>query len=126
MDFTKATPVGAHIDAQDEQLKIAGGYDHTFVLQTGNRLREAAKLHEPTTGRVLEVLTDQPGIQFYSGNFLDGSIVGKRGRAYVQRSGCCLEPQHFPDSPNQPSFPSTRLQPEECRRQTTVLKFSVM
>jgi len=125
MDFNNAKPVGAHIDAPDEQLNIAGGYDHTFVLQTnGNRLREAAKLYEPTTGRVLEVLTDLPGMQFYSGNFLDGSIVGKSGRAYLKRSGCCLEPQHFPDSPNQPSFPSTRLQPGECRRQTTVLKFS--
>jgi len=126
MDFTHATQIGARIKAKDEQLIVAGGYDHNFVLRTnGNRLHQAAKIHEPTTGRVLEVLTDQPGLQFYSGNFLDGSIVGKNGRAYLQHSGCCLEPQHFPDAPNQPSFPSTILKPGERCQQTTILRFSV-
>jgi aldose 1-epimerase len=126
MDFTHATQVGARIKVKDDQLIVAGGYDHNFVLRTnGNRLHQAAKIHEPTTGRVLEVLTDQPGLQFYSGNFLDGTIVGKNGRAYVKYSGCCLEPQHFPDAPNQPSFPSTLLKPEERCQQTTILRFSV-
>jgi aldose 1-epimerase len=126
MDFTRATQVGARIKANDEQLIIAGGYDHNFVLRTnGNLLHTAAKLHEQTTGRALEVLTDQPGLQFYSGNFLDGSIVGKNGRAYPKYSGCCLEPQHFPDAPNQTSFPSTLLKPGEHCQQTTILRFSV-
>jgi aldose 1-epimerase len=125
MDFTQATQVGARIKVEDEQLIVASGYDHNFILRTnGNRLHEAARIHEPTTGRLLEILTDQPGIQFYSGNFLDGSIVGKNGRAYVKHSGCCLEPQHFPDSPNHPSFPSTVLKPGEHCQHMTVWKFS--
>ena len=125
LDFIEPRSIGERINAEDEQLKIAGGYDHTFVLGTnGYQLHQAAKIFEPVTGRQLEVFTDQPGMQFYSGNFLDGSIVGKRGRAYIKHSGCCLETQHFPDSPNHPSFPSTLLHPKEIHRQTTVFKFS--
>jgi aldose 1-epimerase len=126
MDFTRPTSIGARINENYEQLKVPGGYDHNFVLRKGaESLRKAAKAYERTTGRMLEVFTTQPGMQFYSGNFLDGSIVGKHGRAYVKHSGCCFETQHFPDSPNQPSFPSTVLKPNEAYRHTTVFKFSV-
>jgi len=126
MDFTAATAIGAHLDEVDEQLEFAGGgYDHNFVLRPANgELRGVARLHEPRTGRAMEVITTQPGLQFYSGNFLDGSLVGKGGRAYVKYSGCCLETQHFPDSPNHPSFPSTVLKPDEEYRHTTVYRFS--
>lgn len=126
MDFTRPVSIGARINEDYEQLTLAGGYDHNFVLRKAERsLARAATVYEPTTGRVLEVFTTQPGMQFYSGNFLDGSIVGKNGQAYVKHSGCCFETQHFPDSPNQPSFPSTILQPEEQYQHTTVWKFSV-
>src|SRR2546430_1861844 len=121
LDFTCRTVIGARINNYDEQLCFAGGYDHNFVLRTG----KAATVYEPMTGRVMEVSTTQPGMQFYSGNFLDGSITGKGGRVYVKHSGCCFETQHFPDSPSQPSFPSTVLKPDEEYRQTTVFKFSV-
>lgn len=127
MDFTAATAIGARIDHDDEQLQNAGGYDHNFVLrQPGGTLRGVATLYEPQTGRMLEVSTTQPGMQFYSGNFLDGSIVGKQGRVYPKHSGCCLETQHFPDSPNHPNFPSTLLRPGEHYQHTTVFKFSVV
>jgi len=126
MDFAHFTPIGARINQEYDQLKLAGGYDHNFVLRAGgNALTSAATVYEPTTGRILEVFTQQPGIQFYSGNFLDGSIVGEGGRAYVKHAGCCFEPQHFPDSPNHPSFPTTVLKPGEQYEQTTVFKFSV-
>lgn len=126
MDFTCPTAIGARIGDHDEQLCFAGGYDHNFVLRTGGELfRKAATVYEPATGRLLEVSTTQLGMQFYSGNFLDGSIVGKYGRAYVKHSGCCFEPQHFPDSPNQPNFPSTVLEPGEDYQHTTWFKFSV-
>lgn len=126
LDFTCRTAIGARINNHDEQLCFAGGYDHNFVLRAeGETFRKAATVYEPVTGRVMEVSTTQPGMQFYSGNFLDGSIVGKSGRAYKKHSGCCFEPQHFPDSPNQPSFPSTTLKPGEEYRHTTVFKFSV-
>jgi aldose 1-epimerase len=126
MDFTRPAKIAAWIDDQNEQLAIAGGYDFNFVLNDRDSgLRTAARLFEPAGGRVLEVLTDQPGMQFYSGNFLDGSMIGKGGRAYVKHSGCCFEPQHFPDSPNQPTFPSTILRPGEKYEHTTVFKFSV-
>lgn len=125
MDFTCGTAIGARINNHDEQLCFAGGYDHNFVLRTATEtFRKAATVYEPTTGRVMEVSTTQPGMQFYSGNFLDGSIAGKSGRVYLKHSGCCFEPQHFPDSPNQPSFPSTLLKPGEEYRQTTSFKFS--
>ena len=126
LDFTVSNQIGARINDKYEQLMFAGGYDHNFVLKTdGESLRSAARVFEPATGRFLEVSTTQPGMQFYSGNRLDGTIVGKGGRAYVQHSGCCFETQHFPDSPNQPTFPSTILKPGEQYHQTTVFKFSI-
>jgi len=126
MDFLVPTPVGAGIDAEDEQLQRGQGYDHTWVLDgpTG-ALNLAARVFEPTSGRVLEVLTTQPGVQFYAGNQLDGSVIGKASVAYQRRSGLCLETQHFPDSPNQPSFPSTLLRPGETYRHTTVYRMLV-
>jgi aldose 1-epimerase len=124
LDFTQATPIGARIEQADEQLRLAGGYDHNFVLDNlAGELVLAARIEEPTSGRVLEVYTTEPGIQFYSGNFLDGTITGKGGTVYHQRSGFCLETQHYPDSPNQPNFPSTVLRPGEEYRQTTIFKF---
>jgi aldose 1-epimerase len=126
MDFRRATSIGARINEDYEQITLAGGYDHNFVLRKAeSSLARAATVYEPITGRVLEVSTTQPGMQFYSGNFLDGSIVGKNGLPYVKHSGCCFETQHFPDSPNQPSFPSTILKPDEQYQHTTVWKFSV-
>lgn len=125
MNFTSATPIGDRIDDDYEQLRFAGGYDHNFVLRPGaDRLRIAATLHEPKSGRVMQVLTTQPGMQFYSGNFLNGSIVGKRGTSYEKHCACCFETQHFPDSPNHLSFPTTVLKPGEQFQQTTVFKFS--
>ncbi len=126
MDFNSATTIGARINTDDLQLRNAGGYDHNFVLRAGeNILREVAEVYEPDTGRVLTVLTTQPGMQFYSGNFLNGSIVGKNGRPYIKHFGLCLETQHFPDSPNHPNFPSTVLRPGERYHHVTVFKFSV-
>jgi aldose 1-epimerase len=125
-DFTTSTPIGARIEQDDEQLTHGGGYDHNFVLdRTGTGLQHAARVAEPTTGRVLDIYTTEPGLQFYSGNFLDGSITGKSGRVYRHRYGFCLETQHFPDSPNRPNFPSTILRPGEEYRSRTVFAFSV-
>lgn len=125
MDFTKPMTIGAHINDSDEQLQLAGGYDHNWVLnKTGKALTLAARVFEPTSGRQMEVFTTEPGIQFYAGNFLDGTITGKGGKVYVKRYGFCLETQHFPDSPNQPNFPSTRLRPGQKYATTTVYKFS--
>jgi len=127
MDFTRPTSIGARIKDNYEQLEMAGGYDHNFVLsRNGESLTKAARLYEPTNGRTLEVFTTQPGMQFYSGNFLDGSIAGKGGTVYGKYSGCCFETQHFPDSPNHPSFPSTTLKPGENYQHTTVFKFSIV
>ena len=124
-DFRKATAIGARIDADDEQIKFGRGYDHDFVLnRAGHSLTLAARVTDPGSGRVLEVLTTQPGIQFYTGNFLDGKVRGKGGKAYPHRSAFCLETQHFPDSPNQPKFPTTELKPGQTYHQTTVYKFS--
>ena len=126
-DFREPAPIGARIDADDQQLAFGGGYDHNFVLDGWNgdgALRSAAILHDPGSGRTMEVLTTEPGIQFYSGNFLDGSDLGKEGVVYEQRTGLCLETQHFPNSPNQPDFPSTVLRPGETYRSTTVYRFS--
>jgi aldose 1-epimerase len=123
-DFRTPTTIGARIDAADTQLKIAGGYDHNFVLD-GAGLRHAARVVEPTSGRTLDVFTDQPGLQFYSGNFLDGTIKGKGGITYVHRGGFCLETQHFPDSPNHADFPSTILRPGSTYRTRTVFKFGL-
>lgn len=125
MDFTKETPIGARIEADYEQLKAGGGYDHNWVLnRTGNGLVLAARVVEPTTGRIMEVYTTEPGIQFYAGNFLDGTIVGKGGKVYKHRWGFCLETQHYPDSPNKPNFPSTILRPGDTYKTTTVYRFS--
>jgi aldose 1-epimerase len=125
-DFRRATPIGARIDAPHEQLRHAGGYDHNFVLGGGadsRGLRHAAAVREPTSGRTLDVHTTEPGLQFYSGNFLDGSLRGKQGRVYAHRTGFCLETQHFPDSPNQPAFPSVVLSPGDVYRSHTTYTF---
>jgi aldose 1-epimerase len=127
LDFRRPTAIGARIADPYEQLQVAGGYDHNFVLRgAGRTLRRVARVVEPTSGRVLEVLTTEPGLQFYSGNFLDGTIVGKSGRAYGHRGGFCLEAQVFPDAPNRPEFPSAVLRPGEKYTQTTVYRFSVV
>lgn len=124
-DFRKPTVVGAHIEENDEQLKLGHGYDHNWVLnKKGNELSLAARVEDPSSGRVLEVLTTQPGVQFYTGNFLDGTITGKGGKVYKRRYGFCLETQHFPDSPNHPKFPTTELKPGETFHNTTVFRFS--
>ncbi len=125
-DFRKPTEIGARINEPNEQLKIAGGYDHNWVLNGKNgEMKLAARVYDPKTGRVLTVTTTQPGVQFYSGNFLDGSYTGKAGVKYTKHSGLCLETQHYPDSPNQPEFPSTLLKPGETMHSTTVFSFSV-
>jgi aldose 1-epimerase len=123
-DFRKPTRIGEHINDSNEQLKLGKGYDHNFVLNTGGDLTKvAARVEEPTTGRVLEVFTDQPGVQFYTGNFLNGQTKGIGG-AYQFRSALCLETQHFPDSPNHPNFPSTVLKPGQQFHSTTIYHFS--
>ncbi|MBZ5679867.1 MAG: galactose mutarotase [Acidobacteriia bacterium] len=124
-DFRKATAIGERINADDEQLHRGRGYDHNWVLDSGGgKLVEAAELYDPSSGRVLKVLTDQPGIQFYSGNFLDGSIKGKGGKPDELHSGLCLETQHFPDSPNHSDFPTTELKPGGRYHTVTVYSFS--
>jgi aldose 1-epimerase len=125
-DFRKPTEIGARINSDDEQIKLGGGYDHNFVLRKkpGEAISLAARVTEPKTGRVMEVWTTQPGVQFYTGNFLDGSLHGKGGISYTKRSAFCLETQHFPDSPNKPKFPSTELKPGERYHTTTIYKFS--
>lgn len=124
-DFRQPHRIGERIAADDEQLRFAGGYDHNFVIEraAGDSLVLAARVYEPTSGRVMEVLTTEPGVQFYTGNFLDGTLTGKNGVVYDTRTGFCLETQHFPDSPNQPSFPNTILRPGEEYRSTTVYRF---
>jgi len=124
-DFREAKAVGRDIDSEDEQLKMGGGYDHCWVIDAKNdSLNFAASLYEPHSGRFMEVYTSEPGIQFYSGNFLDGTITGKGNTVYVHRSGLCLETQHFPDTPNQPDFPRVVLNPGEQYYSKTVTKFS--
>jgi aldose 1-epimerase len=124
-DFTTATKIGARIEDKDEQLVLGHGYDHNWVInRKGAGLELAARVYEPTSGRVLEVLTTQPGVQFYTGNFLDGTITGKQGHVYKRRYGFCLETQHYPDSPNHPDFPTTIVKPGETFRSRTVFKFS--
>jgi aldose 1-epimerase len=124
-DFRQPHAIGERINAADQQIKLGGGYDHNFVLnRTGDSLELAARVTEPTSGRVMEVLTTQPGVQFYTGNFLDGSFKGKGGKAYQRRYALCLETQHFPDSPNHPAFPTSELKPGEEYHQTTVFRFS--
>ena len=124
-DFRTKTPIGARIDADHPQIKMGGGYDHNWVLnRTGDGLQFAARVEEPTTGRTMEIHTTEPGLQFYTGNFLDGTDTGK-GK-YAKRAGFCMETQHYPDSPNKPSFPSTVLRPGEEYNTRTVYTFGVM
>ncbi len=123
-DFRTPTPIGKRVGDDHEQLKYGLGYDHNFVLSRWDgKLRRAATVQEPKSGRFMEVLTTEPGVQFYCGNFLDGSHAGKGGHVYQHRTGFCLEAQHFPDSPNRPQFPSCILRPGEVYRQTTVYRF---
>ena len=127
-DFRQATRIGARIDAPDEQLKFGMGYDHNFVLShegSGGEPSMVAIVTEPTTGRVLTVSGDQPGVQFYSGNQLDGTLTGKGGEKYGKHAAFCLEPQHFPNSPNRPDFPSTVLRPGGTYRHTIIYRFTV-
>jgi len=125
-DFLKPTAIGARINQPNEQLKLAGGYDHNFVLNgTGAQLHVAARAVDEGSGRTLTVTTTEPGVQFYSGNFLDGTLTGISGVKYVKHAGFCLETQHFPDSPNQPTFPSTLLMPGKVMHSTTVFTFGV-
>ncbi|HWS89664.1 MAG TPA: aldose epimerase family protein [Pyrinomonadaceae bacterium] len=125
-DFTRPTAIGARIEEDYEQLKLGRGYDHNFVIDgRPGVLRLAARVSEPTTGRVMETWTTEPGMQLYTGNYLDGSDTGKGGRPYRHRYGFCLETQHYPDSPNRPEFPSTTLRKGARFRSTTVYKFSV-
>lgn len=124
-DFTTSKVIGDRIDQDHLQLQRGGGYDHCWVLaKRPGELQLAAELYEPVTGRVMTVSTTEPGVQFYSGNFLDGTLKGKSGRIYAKRSGLCLETQHFPDSPNQEQFPSVRLDPGQTYRTTTIFKFT--
>ncbi len=126
MDFTTPHKIGERIDANFEQLKLGGGYDHNWVLRNSSgSLALAATVYEPESGRFMEVLTTEPGVQFYAGNFLDGTLIGKNNTKYVKRAGLCLETQHFPDSPNQSAFPSTILQPGQTYKTQTIYKFSV-
>jgi aldose 1-epimerase len=125
-DFTHATTIGDRIDQDNAQLKFAGGYDHNWVVRgTPGQLRPAAKVYDPASGRTLSVETTEPGVQFYAGNFLDGSVTGKSGKPYPKRSALCLETQHFPDSPNHPDFPSTELKPGQTYHSVTTWTFSV-
>jgi len=125
-DFRKPTALGAHIGAADEQLKIGKGYDHNFVLDGGvtKKPRLVASMHDPKSGRVLEIITTEPGMQLYTGNFLDGTIKGKGGKVYANRSAFCLETQHYPDSPNHPSFPTVVLKPGKKYQSTTLYHFT--
>ncbi len=125
-DFRTSTAIGARInDPKNEQIKFGLGYDHNFVLSRDGAtgLVDAALVNEPVTGRTMTIRTTEPGIQFYSGNFLKGDLTGKGGRVYPHRSGFCLETQHYPDSPNQPKFPTTTLRPGEEYKSQTVFKF---
>lgn len=124
MDFTKPTAIGDRVEADFEALKFGGGYDHAWVLTPKEGIRLAARLKDPKSGRVLEISTDKPAIQFYGGNFLDGKVAGKGGVNYAHRTALCLETENFPDAPNQPSFPSAVLKPGETYTHTMVHKFS--
>jgi aldose 1-epimerase len=126
MDFRTPTPIGARIDDEDEQLGYGGGYDHNWVINGDpGVLRPAARVSDPLTGRVMTVKTTEPGVQVYTANMMPASVPGKRGASYVPRGAICLETQHFPDSPNKPGFPSTRLDPGETYETTTVYAFSI-
>ncbi len=127
MDFTTPTAIGARMFADDEQIRCGhGGYDHTWVIDgPAHTLRLAARVYDPVSGRVLEVLTTQPGMHLYTGNFLDGTLTGRGGHLYARHAALCLETQHFPDSPNQPAFPSTVVCPGTIYRETTLFRLSV-
>jgi aldose 1-epimerase len=125
LDFRTFTAIGARINNPNEQLLFGKGYDHNWVLRNrGGKIAKAAELYDPASGRVMTIFTDQPGLQFYSGNFLDGSVIGKNSIAYQHRTGLCLETQAFPDTPNKPQFPSVTLMPGQVYRQTTIYQFS--
>ena len=126
-DFTKPTRVGDHInDSTDVQIKYGLGYDHCWVLRdSSHNLKPTATVYEPTSGRVMEVQTTEPAVQFYTGNFLDGTVMGREGKPYPKRYAICLETEHYPDSPNQPKFPTTVLRPGQTYKTTTVYQFSV-
>jgi len=127
MDFRTATAIGARIDDEDEQLGYGGGYDHNWVINgQAGELRLAARVSDPVTGRVMEVLTTEPGVQVYTANMMPGTLPGKAGASYGARGAICLETQHYPDSPNKPEFPSTVLQPDERYETTTVYRFGVV
>jgi aldose 1-epimerase len=124
-DFRKPTAIGARINDPDTVLQYGPGYDHNWVInKPAGQLGLMARVAEPTTGRVMEVWSSEPGLQFYAGNFLDGSLTGKDGKVYQRRNGFCMEPQHYPDSPNKPQFPSTELKPGETYQTTIIYKFS--
>ena len=123
-DFTCTEKIGSRIAVDDEQIKNGGGYDHNFVATFKDLSIPIAEAFSPESGRLLQVFSTEPGVQFYSGNFLDGTLIGKKGDVYTKRSGFCLETQHFPDSPNQPSFPSTVLKAQQEFISTTVYRFS--
>jgi aldose 1-epimerase len=124
LDFNTLTRIGERIDQDDEQLRYGLGYDHNWVLDSRDgSLAPAARVVEPTSGRTMDVFTTEPGVQFYAGNFLDGTIIGKNGKRYNKRDGLCLETQHFPDSIHHPNFPTTILHPGEKYTQTTVYRF---
>jgi len=125
-DFNQPTTISARINQDHEQLKFGNGYDHNWVInKPAGELGLMARVHEPTSGRVLEVLCTEPGLQFYTGNFLDGKLKGKGGWVYQFRNGFCMEPQHYPDSPNQSSFPSVVLKPGQTYKNTIIYRFSV-
>ena len=126
LDFHHETTIGTRINDANKQLERAGGYDHNFVLNGKiGEMKDAARVHDPASGRTLTVATTQPGVQFYSGNFLDGTFTGRHGVKYTRRTGLCLETQHFPDSPNQPAFPTTLLRPGQEMRSTTTFTFGL-
>ena len=125
-DFREARRVGESVDEPHDQILMGGGYDHNMILREGNELRYAALLYEEISGIGMEVYTTQPGLQFYSGNFLDGSSSMRNGKPMIRRSGLCLETQHYPDSPNHPNFPGVVLRPGETYNQVTELRFKVM
>jgi len=123
MDFTKPTAIGERVEAEFEALKFGGGYDHAWVLEKGDGLRLAARLKDPKSGRVMEISTNQPAIQFYGGNFLDGKVAGKGDVKYAHRTALCLETENFPDAPNKSDFPSAVLRPGETYSHTMIHRF---
>lgn len=125
LDFRTPTTIGARIDSPDQQMQYGSGYDHNWVIsKPANLLGLQARVYEPKTGRVMEVWSTEPGVQFYTGNFLDGTITGKGGAVYQRRAGFCFEPQHYPDSPNKPNFPSVVLRPGQTFKSTIIYRFS--